>query len=336
MAGESEEVSLAEIGGFLGIVSCSESVEAPTLLSVTDLACLGIPVIWETNGLVVAVPATVVPTESETFSPVVEVPSAEEGTWEVPAEGVAQGVCRLAFFVMGKESIESGLEVLWGGELDPADYVCFVEDSFIVPCAGEVLLAWRKQQQARRPAGRGRGRVLPGAKRGRCRGPGEADSSGKAGAKPVKETGRRTVAGLEKLLEEKLAGLEDRLKHVEGGTARTGVGVGPPSQSPMQVGVVAEPTAERAGSGPGGGAGGSTMLGVGGSRVDSQDALAQARKLLGVGATQSGGGLGSLGAPPGLSKGLAGGTETPKAPRETAAEGPEGVIELLLRALEKR
>lgn len=325
MAASGDESLLNEIGSFLGIIACSESAETPSLLSVAELGCLGVAVCWEDRGLVVAVPADAVPAGSTTFTPAVEVLAAEEGTWELPEEPAVQGTVKVSFFLMEKAAIESGIEVLSGAEeLDPADYECFLPDTFVVPCAADLLSAWRKREQP--PKGRGRGRALPGTKRGRGRGRGEAAGGGGGRGTPRSS---RTVANLEKFLEEKFSQLEQRLSQVESGS---------PGKPPEQEGAGAAPTAESAGPKSGGGLGGPTLLGVGGPRVDSKEALAQARRLLGVGATDNGGGLGNLGlgVPPGLSKVPAGGPETPKPKRDEEAEGSEGVIERLVRVLESR
>ena len=293
MEGEVAAVSTAV--NSLGVVTCRDSPECPSLLVVNDLGSLGVPVTTVSRGLVVAVPGTVsgdATDGQDLFSASVAVALAEEGTWVARVDGEETEV---VFFVLGVESIEEGVR-FFDDTVDTEDVSCFVQGTFIVPDARGLCLGFEGASVAPAPAafatstrprappvGRGTGRGSSQRLTGGGRGGGGRRSAGAApgsrgargGAGGGEEGPPRNIAGLARLLETRLGAFEDRLASIEtGGASRSHSAELHDGPGGAAAGDGARHVQPRVG-----------VLGLATGPMGSEDALAEARQLLGVGAS---------------------------------------------------
>ena len=240
-------------------------------------------VTWIDAGLVVAVPGSaLVPDSGFTYGPCTPVP--------------AGGLTEIVFFVLAAEALSEAAAFAMEEDLDRPGCVSFVPGDLDVPDGDALVSAWDGRLEASAaPAAAGRGR-----------GAGRGGRGGRGGGRaPPRRAGAPDLSALERLLDDRLGAISQRLTTLE--TSRPAEGR----------------RAEGAGPSPG-----PALLGVRGGRVDPAGALSEARRLLGVG----GGGSPAAVAPP----------RAAVAPRTTAASPSAGadhegaLLQRLVDALEAR
>jgi hypothetical protein len=315
----------------LELVTCAEDPDLPNLVVVTDLGCMGVPIVWTPDGLVLAVPAGAGQIGEHSSGPH-QVPLAEEGTW-LMGDGEAEQV-GVSYFKLGIESVGTGITPLDTNSIEPSELTCFVSETFLVPVSRALLETWKgiaaQQGGARTPDAR-RGPPQP---RGRGRGRAATRARGGRGVSP---TTSRSVASLAKMLDERLTKIEGRLGTVEtggGGGAAVAAASGSPTTSPT----------------------GPSLMGVAGAPPTGAGPLAEARRLLGLGDMSSasavpvGGRLGgalaavppslsaspACGAPPGLGLNSTPGPQATGVTPATPPDGQEALLQRLVLALEGR
>ena len=112
---------------------------------VTDLGSLGIPVAYTAEGVALAVPAEAAAEggAGTIFAAPEDIPAADEGSWDV-ADGRSRTMVSVSFLVLGTDSLEGAPSHLDDELVSPAELICFVQDSFIMPVARRLLEAWER------------------------------------------------------------------------------------------------------------------------------------------------------------------------------------------------
>ena len=111
----------------------------------TDLGSLGIPVAYTAEGVALAVPAEAAAEggAGTIFAAPEDIPAADEGSWDV-ADGGSRTMVSVSFLVLGTDSLEGALSHLDDELVSPAELICFVQDSFIMPVPRRLLEAWER------------------------------------------------------------------------------------------------------------------------------------------------------------------------------------------------
>ena len=132
-------------GASLQITTCAEDTAGPLPMIVTDLGSLGIPVAYTADGVALAIPAEAA-AEGGTgtiFAPPEDIPAADEGSRDV-ADGGSGTMVLVSFLVLGADSLEAALSHLDDELVSPAELICFVPDSFIMPVVRRLFEAWER------------------------------------------------------------------------------------------------------------------------------------------------------------------------------------------------
>ena len=292
-------------GASLQITTCAEDPAGPSPMIVTDLGSLRIPVVY--TGVALAVPAEAAAEggAGTIFATPEDILAADEGSRDV-ADGGSRTMVSVSFLVLGTDSLEGALSHLDDELVSPAELICFVQNSFIMPvprrlgapCSFGGSVGGRRNATGRRwLAVRGRTRAATS-----CSGP--ASSSEAPGS--CEGTWRPRQRG---------CAAAGQASNAAGGSGDTAI-LGDP------LGALRNAGPSQVGETPG-------VLGVAAGAIDSAAALRDARAMLGRGTRESGSppgrgtDEGTLSTPVGLVGGPPPGLPVPRRPPAVRAPRPE-------------